>query len=76
MVWKAKETRIDYPQGTNKLRRKRAWLPTYIDGNIVWLSLYEVLMIYVVTAYSTKINGNDAAFGVGKWIEVSKRLIK
>lgn len=74
MVWKT-ATRPDYPDGTNKIVPKFAWFPTYIDGNIIWLSHYQIIMIFEHTKHITKISNQDVGFITTEWVEVSKRLI-
>lgn len=79
MIWKAKYTRADYANGTTRLKRVFAFLPTYIDGNIVWLSTYEVLQVYVISkvlAVLDPTKPNEATeFKTSSWINVSKRLL-
>jgi len=78
MVWKAKYTRANYANGTTRLKRVFAFLPTYVNGNIVWLSTYEVLQVYVVTEILAALNAdkpNEATkFINGKWVDASKRI--
>lgn len=75
MVWKAKETRVDYPIGANKIVRCFAWLPIYINGDMVWLGFYQAIMIFEIIYHNTKIAGQDVSFSDSKWVLASKRLI-
>ena len=79
MVWKAKYTRANYANGTTRLKRVFAFLPTYIDGNIIWLATFEVLQVYVIEvtlAMMDPAKPNEATeFKTGSWIDISKRLI-
>jgi hypothetical protein len=79
MVWKAKYTKANYANGTTRLKRVFAFLPTYVDGNIVWLSTFEILQVYVVKEVLAALNvekPNEATkFLTGQWVDASKRLI-
>lgn len=74
MIWKT-ATRPDYPNGTNKIVPKFAWLPTYIQGDMIWLWRYQVIFIYEHIQHKTKIANQDVIFTTTGWVEVSKRLI-
>lgn len=73
MVWKAKTTRPVYAERTLRERRKFAWIPAYIDGDIVWLETYKILQMFVIKYYN--ISENQAA-QVTEWVDISKSLIK
>lgn len=73
MVWRAKISRPLYADKTLKTRLKFAWLPTYIEGYIVWLSSYEVLQMFVIKLYPIS---DGKAFQTSEWVSVSKALIK
>jgi hypothetical protein len=79
MIRKAKYTQANYANGTTRLKRVFAFRPTYVNGNIVWLSTYEILQVYVIKEILAAINPekpNEATkFLIGDWIDASKRLI-
>jgi hypothetical protein len=79
MIWKAKYTHAKYANGTTRLKRVFAFLPTYIDGNIIWLSTYEILQAYVIQTTLAMLDLNEpnkaTKFESGSWIDISKRLI-
>jgi len=79
--WKSKYTRADFLNGTTRLKRVFAWLPTYINGTIVFLETYEILQSYQITTHLVKLNVSEkdkelTEFFTGKWIDVSKRLLE
>jgi hypothetical protein len=80
MIWKAKYTIADYRHGTTRLKRIFAWLPTYIDGSKIWLDTYEILQVYIIENYPVVLDEASpkeiTSFYRGKWVDVSKRLIK
>lgn len=80
MRWKAKYTEAHYTHGTSRLKRVFAWLPTYVDGTVVWLETYEILQMYNVLAYTVLLDPTNPKewtnFYIGNWMDVSKRLIK
>lgn len=76
MRWKAKYTKADYANGTQRFKRIFSWLPTYINGQIVWLETYEVLQLYIIKEYSTDIEGKKVFFHKGRWENISKRIIE
>ncbi len=61
--------------GTTRLKRVFAWMPMYINGFRVWLERYEILQAYVETDYLLRIDGKDAKFTVGRWTDISTRVI-
>lgn len=79
MIWKAKYTKADYAHGTTRLKRVFAWLPTHIDGDIVWLEHYEVLQVYEVLKFAVRLDiakpTEATEFFRGQWTDISKRLI-
>lgn len=75
MVWKARLTRVDYPENANRLRRRFAYFPVYIDGDFVWLQLYEVIQVYIIDVIETAIDGKQVGFKQSKWVDADKRLI-
>lgn len=74
MRWKAKHTRIEIKDGTTRLKRLFAWLPTYIAGTIVWLEQYEILQVYIILEQKVKIEEKEFTFAIGNWKNLSKRL--
>jgi hypothetical protein len=75
MRFKARYTRVSYPHGATRLKRVFAFLPTYIDGTIVWLETYEVLQFFHITPHQVKIEDENVVFTNGNWIDISTRLI-
>lgn len=73
MVWKAKYVKPDIMNGTTRIKRVFAWLPTYISGQMVWLQYYDVLQVYRITAYVVNFEDEQQEFTVGQWIDLSKR---
>lgn len=73
MVWRAKITRPMYADKTLRTLRKFAFLPTYIDGDIIWLATYEILQMFIIKLYPIS---DGKAFQTSEWIDVSKALIK
>jgi hypothetical protein len=73
MKWKALKTKVDYEAGSTRKRQIFAWLPTYVNGYIKWLSFYEVLEFYEVRIINTRVDNQDLSFKVTKWIEISRR---
>jgi hypothetical protein len=80
MIWKAKYTKVEFLHGTRRLKRMFAWLPTYIDGDKIWLEGYEILQAYVVAKHIVVLDPTKpkeiTEFLVGTWTDISKRLIK
>lgn len=68
--------RAEIANGTTRLRRKFAWLPTYISGTIVWLERYEVLQVYIISDQKVIIEEKETIFVIGVWKNLSKRLCK
>lgn len=58
---------------TKEIRRFALW-PVFIIDRWVWLERYYVLKAYIVTTYKVKVEGQDAAFNVGEWKTISKRI--
>ena len=75
MIWKAKYTETIPEHGTNRLKRVFSWLPTYVNGDMVWLKTYEILQVFTVTQVKTTIESKEITFIYGEWLNVSKRLI-
>jgi hypothetical protein len=75
MRWLSKYTQARFEEGTTRLVRVFAFLPTYVMGKIVWLERYEVLQAYIIQVYKLKVDGADKAFEVGTWVEISKRTM-
>lgn len=79
MKWKAKYTTTLHTHGTSRLKRVFAWVPVYVDGNMVWLETFEILQVYNVTVHSVVMdpanNKEFTNFYSGNWVDVSKRLI-
>ena len=73
MTWKAKYTHVDYANGTTRLKRVFAWLPTYIDGMYVWLSTYDILQAYMAEKTTVTIDGSEVEFINYKWINLANR---
>lgn len=73
MQWKAKYTTADYSEGTTRLKRVFAWLPTYINGVKVWLETYEILQVYVIDKDTVLIEEKQTVFSNGFWKNLSKR---
>lgn len=78
MRWRSKYTRADYAPNTTRLKRAFAWLPVYIDGQMVWLETYEILQAYEIKEIELLMDGEEKPlfFSIGKWIDVSKRIIE
>lgn len=75
MRWKSKYV-VQPPQpGQHRLFRKFAWLPKRIGGDVAWLEFYEVLQAYLVDRVVLQIQDKPATFTVGKWTDVSTRII-
>lgn len=74
MKWKAKYTKVDYPNLATRVKRVFAWKPTYIAGLIVWLQYYEVLQVYEIKEFIVEIDGEKVYFSKSDWIDLSKRL--
>lgn len=75
MVFKSRYTKTNYPANANRLHRRFAWLPVYIDGDMVWFETYDVLQVYAMELYTTNLSGKDVGFQIFKWVDVSKRII-
>lgn len=75
MKWKAKYLTPDPEPGSTRLKRVFAWRPTDIDGTVVWLRHFEILQGFVIFEYKVMLDGQPKAFKVGKWIELSKRVM-
>lgn len=75
MRWKATYTKSNYAPGTTRLARRRAWLPTYIGGDMVWLEVYEVLQFFQITKYPVIVDGEPQEFIKGEWVDISKRTL-
>ena len=79
MRWKARYTRANHEPGTTRLKRVFAWLPTYIDGTVVFLETYEILQSFQVTTYPARLDPTlpeVTPFIIGNWVDISKRLIQ
>lgn len=75
MKWKAKFTRIDYPNFSTRTKTVFAWTPTYISGSFVWLENYEILQVFVITEYNLEIEGEKVYITKSDWTDLSKRAI-
>lgn len=75
MKWKAKYLTNDPESGTVRVRRKFAWTPTQIEGDIVFLAHYDILEAFIVNAYRVRIDGHPKELTAGAWIPIEKRLI-
>jgi hypothetical protein len=73
MKWPAKHTRIEPLAGTTRINNRFAWLPTYINGFIVWLSWFEALQVYRITEEKVTIDDKTVTFLPGKWVNITKR---
>lgn len=73
MHWKAKYTRTDYADGATRLKRAFAWLPIYIEGDIIWLQGYEILQVYKLVEQKVIIDAKETIFVNGNWQNLSKR---
>lgn len=76
MKWKSKYTKPQITPNSTRLLRKFAWVPRYIDGNVVWLEYYEVLQGYIPMNYSVHLDGKNVNFIVLEWINLSERLVQ
>lgn len=72
---KAKYVLPETEAGTTRLKRTFAVLPVRIADTWVWLEFYEVLQAYLVTPVLLQIKGKPTTFTLGKWTDVSTRLI-
>jgi hypothetical protein len=72
---KAKYVLDPIEAGASRLRRKFAWLPIRISDDYVWLEFYEILQAYLVTPVVLPIKGKPTTFTLGKWTDISTRLI-
>ena len=61
--------------GTARLRKVFAWLPVYISTYKVWLCNYEILQVYLENKTTVIIEGKEAVFINGSWVNLSKRII-
>jgi len=79
MRWKAKYTKAEYKPGTTRLKRVFAFIPTYINGEMVWLETYDVLQVYHSQQYNCKLpdlkETEESVFNVCRWVNLSKRTI-
>jgi len=75
MRWSSKYTHVDYQHGSTRLKRVFAFLPTNINGQIVWLETYEVLQFYQITPYTAILEGETVTFTKGQWVDISTRLM-
>lgn len=75
MRWLGRYTKAETTPGTTRLKRVFAFVPTYVMGYIVWLGYYEILQGYIEQQYKLKVEGQDKAFVVGEWKDISKRLM-
>jgi hypothetical protein len=73
MIWKAKYTHVDYVNGTTRLKRCFAWLPKYIDGNIIWLETYDILQGYISNKYTVTVDDKNVDFIKFQWINLANR---
>jgi len=78
MRWKAKYTKAEYSNKTTRLKRKYAFLPVYIAGDMIWLETYEVLQAYIVEEVSVILENSESLvfFQRASWIDLSKRIIE
>lgn len=67
--------RTDLKPGDTKVIKHFAWMPTVVNGNIVWLEYYQVLKAYIGTTYTVIIDGKPVNFIISKWMTLSKRII-
>lgn len=61
--------------GTTRLKRVFAWLPTHIDGNVVWLEHYEILQAFLIFDYKILLDAEFKTVKVSEWKDISKRLM-
>lgn len=76
MKWKAKFLTNDPENGTVRVRRKFAWRPTQIDGDVVFLAHYDILEAFIVNTYRVKIDGQAKELIAGAWVPIEKRICK
>lgn len=68
-------TIVEPANGSTRLKRKFAWLPTYVNGYMVWLEYYEILQAYIIEDLKVIDAGEDKFFRVGEWKDISKRTL-
>lgn len=73
MKWKSKITRADFEANATRKRQVFAFLPTYINGYIYWLSYYEVLEFNKIEAVTVWVDGEKLTFKISNWVELSRR---
>jgi hypothetical protein len=76
MKWYAKRIIQEPTDGSTQLIRKFAWLPVLIAGQKVWMETYEVLQVWEVKRTTVRIEEKDIVFAIGRWINLSKRIIE
>lgn len=78
MVFKAKYSSENYQVGATRIKRKFAWLPFRIDGDIVWLETYEIYQLYQSNDYQapSPIDQTPKGYRVYEWVNLSYRIIR
>lgn len=76
MNWKAKYIQPSLINGTARLKRKFAWVPTTIKGDVVWLAHFEILQVYTVQIIHAIIDNKQVSIEYGTWLDVETRIIK
>lgn len=62
-------------EGSTRMMRVFAYLPIEVGGYRIWLEHYEVLQGWIIERFKLKVDGQDKAFEVGKWVDISKRIM-
>lgn len=77
MLFKGRYTAETYQDGATRIKRKFAWLPVRINGDIIWLEKYEVFQLYKIIVYEalSPESGKQMAYRVNQWIDLSLRII-
>ena len=76
MRWISKYTQPVIEEGSSRLMRVFAFRPKDVNGTLVWLEHFEVLQVWKVERFKVLVEGQEKGFEVGKWVDISTRLMK